>query len=182
MSRLNGPNSIQHSTQGRGTRCRWWRIHDNCGVYISLSKRITRRRSLSCITCRRLDSRVFRTCFQLSSSLAKKGGTYRSYDMYGSNAGKSSNPKSKRIQWIKNRKEQAMGFGTTPMNLNKWANENSGKTHRSISDGSVQERTSLNRNSMKMRYRLNAMTWYPKKQIIELSKLKRGDTRISTPT
>ena len=35
---------------------------------------------------------------------------------------------------------------------------------------------------MKMRYRPNAMTGYAKKQIIELSKLMRGDLRISTPT
>ena len=61
-------------------------------------------------------------------------------------------------------------------------NEESGKTHRSISDESVQERTSLNRDSMKMRYRPNAMTRNPEKQIIELSKLVRGDTRINTPT
>ena len=74
-----------------------------------------------------------------------------------------------------------MGFGTTPMNLNKWMNEKSGKTHRSISDESVEEHTFFNRNSIKMRYRPNAMTGYPKKQIIELSKLIRGDTRISTP-
>ena len=33
-----------------------------------------------------------------------------------------------------------------------------------------------------MIYRPNAMTRNPKKQIIELSKLMRGDTRISTPT
>ena len=82
----------------------------------------------------------------------------------------------------KNREEQAMGFGTTHMNLNKWANEKSGKTHRSISNESIQKRTSLNRNSMKMRYMPNAMTGYPKKQIIELSKLMKGDLRINPPT
>ena len=75
-----------------------------------------------------------------------------------------------------------MGYGTTPSNLNKWANEKSRKTDRSISDESVQERASFNRNSMKMRDKPNTMTRNPKKQIIELSKLMRGDTRISTPT
>ena len=68
------------------------------------------------------------------------------------------------------------------MNLNKRTNENSKKTHRSISNESIQERTSLNRNSMYMWNRPNTMTEYPKKQIIELSKLKRGDSRITTPT
>ena len=61
-------------------------------------------------------------------------------------------------------------------------NEKSGKTHRSINDESVQECTSLKRDSMKMRYRPNAMTRNPKKQLIELNKLVRGDTRINTPT
>ena len=58
----------------------------------------------------------------------------------------------------KNRKEQTMRFGTTPMNLNKIANEKGGKTHRSISDESLQERISLNRNSMDMRNRPNTIT------------------------
>ena len=75
-----------------------------------------------------------------------------------------------------------MRFCTTPMNLNKWANEKSGKTHRSIGDESVQERTSLNGNSMKIRYRPYTMIRNPEKQIIELSKLMRSDTRNSTPT
>ena len=75
-----------------------------------------------------------------------------------------------------------MGFGTTPMNLNKWAIEKSGKTHRSISDESVQECTSLNGNSMKMRYRPYNMTRNPEKQIIEFGKLMRSNMRISTPT
>ena len=35
---------------------------------------------------------------------------------------------------------------------------------------------------MKMRYRPNKMTRNPKKQIVELNKLIRSDTRISTPT
>ena len=82
----------------------------------------------------------------------------------------------------KNRKEQTIGFSTTPMNLNKRANEKSGKTHRRISDESIQERTSLNRNSMDMRNGPNTMIGNPKKQIIKLSKLMRGDSRISTST
>ena len=68
------------------------------------------------------------------------------------------------------------------MKLNKFANEKSGKTHRSINDESVQERSSINRDSMKMRYKPNTMTRNPEKQIIELSKLMRGDMRINTPT
>ena len=67
------------------------------------------------------------------------------------------------------------------MNLNKRANEKSEKTHRSIGNESLQKRTSLNRNSMKVRDRPNTMTRNPEKQIVELSKLMRGDTRISTP-
>ena len=69
-----------------------------------------------------------------------------------------------------------MGFGTTPMNLNKWVNE------KRWSDESIQEHTSLYRNSMKIRDRLNIMTINPEKQIVELNKLMRSDTRISTPT
>ena len=69
-----------------------------------------------------------------------------------------------------------MGFGTTPMNLNKWVNE------KRWSDESIQEHTSLYGNSMKIRDRLNIMTINPEKQIVELNKLMRSDTRISTPT
>ena len=66
------------------------------------------------------------------------------------------------------------------MNLNKTANEKSEKTHRSISDESVQKRTSLNRNSMNMRDRPNTVTRNLEKQIVELKKLMRSDMRIST--
>jgi len=59
-----------------------------------------------------------------------------------------------------------MGFCTTPMNLNKRTNKKSRKTHTSISDKSVQECTSLNRNSINMRNRPNAMTGYPKELVI----------------
>ena len=81
-----------------------------------------------------------------------------------------------------NWKEQAMGFGTTPLNLNKWANEKRGKTHKNISDESVQKRTSLNRNSINMRDRPNTVTRNSKEQIVELNKLMRSNMRISTPT
>ena len=75
-----------------------------------------------------------------------------------------------------------MGFRTTLMNLNKWTNKKARETNRSISDESVQERTSFNRNGVNMRNGPNTMTGYPKKQVIELSKLMRGNPRISTPT
>ena len=75
-----------------------------------------------------------------------------------------------------------MRFCTFFMNLNKIANKKKGKTHRSISDESVQKRTSLNGNSMKMRDRPNTMTINPEKQIVKLSKLMRNHTSISTPT
>ena len=52
----------------------------------------------------------------------------------------------------------------------------------SIDDESVQKRTSLNGNIMKMRDRPNTMTRNPKKQIVKLNKLMRSDTRISTLT
>ena len=68
------------------------------------------------------------------------------------------------------------------MNLNKWLNEKSGKTHKSISDEIVQERISLNRDSMKMRYKPNTMTINPEKQIVKLNKPSRSNPRISTPT
>ena len=82
MHRLNSHDSIQHTSNRRIARWRWWRIHSSSRVNILLSSRITRWRP-RCGTCRRLDSRAFRASFQLSRSLPKKGGTYRSYDMYG---------------------------------------------------------------------------------------------------
>ena len=75
-----------------------------------------------------------------------------------------------------------MGFGTTPMNLNKRTNKKSRKTDRSISDESVQECTSLNGNGMYIRNRSNVVTRNPKEQVIELDKLMCGNSRISTPT
>ena len=75
-----------------------------------------------------------------------------------------------------------MRLSTTPMNLNKRTNEKNRKTDRSISDESIQKRTSLNGNGMYMRNRPDAMTRNPKEQIIELSKLMCDNPRISTPT
>ena len=68
------------------------------------------------------------------------------------------------------------------MNHNKRANEKSGKTHRSIGDESIQKRTSLNRNRMKVRDRLNTMIRNLEKQIVKLNKLMGSNTRISTLT
>ena len=82
----------------------------------------------------------------------------------------------------KNWEEQTMWFSTTPINLYKRTNKKSRKTHRSISDESVQKRTSLNGNRVYMRDRPNTMTRNPKEQIIELSKIMNSNPRISTPT
>ena len=82
----------------------------------------------------------------------------------------------------KNWEKQTMRFCTTPMNLNKRTNKNGRETNRSINDESVQERTSFNKNGVNMRNGPNTMTGYPKKQVIELNKLMRGNPRISTPT
>ena len=69
----------------------------------------------------------------------------------------------------------------TPMNLNQESNKKSRKTYRSISHKGLQKFTFLNRNGVQVRDGLDRMTRNLKKQIIELSKLMRGDTRISTP-
>ena len=67
------------------------------------------------------------------------------------------------------------------MNLNQKSNENNRKTHRSIIHKGIQKCTSLNRNDVQVRDRPNKITRNPKEKIIELSKLMKGDTRISTP-
>jgi len=67
------------------------------------------------------------------------------------------------------------------MNLNQGMNENSRKTHRSISHKDIQKSTSYNRNGVQMKDRPDRMTRNPEKQIVNLSKLMGGDTRISTP-
>ena len=75
-----------------------------------------------------------------------------------------------------------MKLSATPMNLNKRTNKKSRKTDRSISDESVQECTSLNGNGMYMRNWPTAVTRNPKEQVIELSKLMRGNPRINILT
>ena len=67
------------------------------------------------------------------------------------------------------------------MNLNQRSNEKSRKTHKSISHKGIQKCISLNRNDVQVRDRPNRITRNPEEQIIELNKLMRGDTRISTP-
>ena len=81
----------------------------------------------------------------------------------------------------KNREEKSISERTTPMNLNQGSNEKIRKTHRSISDKGIQKCISLDGNGVQVRDGLDRMTRNLKKQIIELSKLMRGDTRISTP-
>ena len=80
-----------------------------------------------------------------------------------------------------NREEKTMCCRTTPMNLNQGLNEKSRKTHRSISHKGIQKCKSLNRNGVQVRDGPDRMTGNPKKQIMNLSKLMRGNSRISTP-
>ena len=82
----------------------------------------------------------------------------------------------------KKKEEKTIRFRTTPMNLNKCANENGRKTHRSIGHKGIQKCTSLNRNGVQVRDTPNRMTSNLEKQIIELSKLMTSDTRIGTPS
>ena len=67
------------------------------------------------------------------------------------------------------------------MNLNQGTNEKSRKAHRSISHKGIQKCTSLNRNGVQMKDRPDRMIRNLEKQIMDLSKLMRGNTRISTP-
>ena len=80
----------------------------------------------------------------------------------------------------KNREENTICCRATPMNLNQGSNKKSRKTHRSISHKSIQKCISLNRNGVQVRDRSDRMTRNPEKQIMNLSKLMGGDTRIST--
>ena len=80
----------------------------------------------------------------------------------------------------KNREEKTMCCRTTPMTLNQGTNEKSRKTHRSISHKGIQNCTSLNKNGVQVKDGPNRMTRNPEKQIMNLSKLMGGDTRIST--
>ena len=81
----------------------------------------------------------------------------------------------------KNREEKSMSRRTTPMNLNKGSNEKMRKTHWSIYHKGIQKCTSLDRNSVQVRDRLDRMARNPQKQIMNLSQLMRGNLRISTP-
>ena len=69
----------------------------------------------------------------------------------------------------------------TPMNLNQGSNKKSRKTHRSINHKGIQKCTSLNMNGVHMRDGPNRMTRNQEKQIMNLSELMEGITRISTP-
>ena len=81
----------------------------------------------------------------------------------------------------KNREKQTMCNRTTPMNLNQGLNEKMRKTHKSIYHKGIQKCTSLDRNGVQMRDRLDGMTRNPEKQIMNLGQLMRGNPRISTP-
>ena len=81
----------------------------------------------------------------------------------------------------KNREEKTICCRAIPMNLNQGTNEKSRKTHRSISHKGIQKCTSLNRNGVQMKDRPDRMIRNLEKQIMDLSKLMRGNTRISTP-
>ena len=54
------------------------------------------------------------------------------------------------------------------------------KTNRTIHNKSIQKCTSLQRNGVQMRDRLQEMTRYPKEKIGSLSKLSKSDPRIRT--
>ena len=74
-----------------------------------------------------------------------------------------------------------MSCRTTPRNLNQGMNEKMRKTHKSICEKSIQKCTSLYRNGMQMRDGLDGMARNPKKEIMSLGQLVRGDPRIRTP-
>ena len=142
MSRLNGHDSLQHTTNVRIIQSRRWRCSNSSQIHIRLSRRITcRRERRRCDTKKWLNPRAFRACSHLSSSLPKKGGTYRSYNMNRSDAGNSSKPKCNKIWWIKT--GQTMSNRTTLINLNQRMNKKIRKTHRSVCDKSIQKCTFL---------------------------------------
>ena len=95
-----------------------------------------------------------------------------------SDVGKSSKPKSKRILLIKTEKNKPWDLELLLWTSTTELMKRDGK----LIGASVTRAYSLNGNSIKMRDRLNTMTRNPEKQIVELSKLMRSDTRISTPT
>ena len=80
-----------------------------------------------------------------------------------------------------NGEEKSMSSRTTPINLNQRTNEKMRKAHRSIRNKSIQKPTSLQRNGVQMRDRPNGMVRNPKKEIMSLGQLVRGDSRIGIP-
>ena len=80
----------------------------------------------------------------------------------------------------KNREEKTMCSRTTPMNLNQGTNEKSRKNYRSICHKGIQKCTSFNRNVVQVRDGPNGMTRNPKKQVMNLGQLMRGN-RGSVP-
>ena len=79
-----------------------------------------------------------------------------------------------------NREENTMCYRTTSMTLNQGSNEKCRKTHRSISHKGIQKCTSFNRNVVLVRDGPNGMTRNPKKQVMNLGQLMRGN-RGSVP-
>ena len=81
----------------------------------------------------------------------------------------------------KNWKEKSMRRRTTPINLNQRTKKEVRKTHRSICDKGIPKHTSLQRNGVQMRDRLNEMVRDLKEKIVNLGQLMRRDPRIRTP-
>ena len=89
--------------------------------------------------------------------------------------------RSQKNPMSKNGEEKSMSSRTTPMNLNQRTNEQMKKAHKSICDKRIQKCTSLQRNDVQMRDRLDRMVRNPKEKIVNLGQLGRGDPRIRTP-
>ena len=70
---------------------------------------------------------------------------------------------------------------TTPMKLNQRMNEKMRKVHWSIRDKGIQKRTTLDRDGVQIRDRPDGTARNPKKEIMSLGQLVRGDPRIRTP-
>ena len=67
------------------------------------------------------------------------------------------------------------------MHLNHETNKKMRKANRSISNKGIQKCTTLQRNGVQMRDRPKRMTSNPKEEIINLSELSSGDSRMKTP-
>ena len=74
-----------------------------------------------------------------------------------------------------------MSNNRTPMNFVQRMKKQMRKTNRHTRNKSAQKHTSLKRDGVKMRDRLQRMTGYPKEKIGSLSKLSGRDPRIKTP-